>query len=417
MRAGRSAVGCNSVAALRWSNLSQSDLCAAYDYFRDQRIEVACVSRVLGLFLAEQQLLRRKTKPLSPRERQIQSFSTYLREVRGLTPTTVLGHCRRIGAFLQFLKVDEQPSAIRQLGQDQIDAFLCQAAKTNNRFSMQQIVASLRIFLRQLHAEGLLRDPLHQQIDTPRTYRLEQLPRAWPWEQVLALLRSIDCSTPYGLRDFTLLHLAASYGLRSGELVRLTLDDIDWRAGTLKIRQTKTKQTLLLPLSKESRAVLATLRERRPSARCIPGTLSAPQSPGGPLAPTAVHDILERRIALSGLQLPLLGSHALRHSLAVHLLRQGVCLPTIGAALGHRDCESTAVYLRLAVEDLREVGLPVPQGGHATVPEQRGWKKRLVPAREQPAESRRPGRIPERVGRFDASLFANAARLGTRLPE
>ena len=74
----------------------------------------------------------------------------------------------------------------------------------------------------------------------------------------------------------------------------------------------------------------------------------------------------------------------LRHSLAVHLLRQGVCLPTIGAALGHRDCESTAVYLRLAVEDLREVGLPVPQGGNATVPEQRGWKQKLVPARERP---------------------------------
>ena len=119
---------------------------------------------------------------------------------------------------------------------------------------MQQIVGSLRTFLRQLHAQGLLRDPLHQQVDTPRTYRLEQLPRAWPWEQVIALLRSIDCSTPVGLRDFTLLYLAANYGLRSGEVVRLTLDDIDWRANTLTVRQTKTKQTLLLPLSEEAAA-------------------------------------------------------------------------------------------------------------------------------------------------------------------
>ena len=206
-------------------------------------------------------------KPISHAERQIQSFSAYLREVRGLTPSTISGHCHRIGAFLRFLKVEERPSAIRHLSPDQIDAFLCQAAKTNNRFSMQHIVASLRVFLRQLHAQGFLRDPFHQQIDTPRTYRLEQLPRAWPWEQVLALLRSIDCSTPHGLRDFTVLHLAASYGLRSGELVRLTLDDIDWRAGTLKVRQTKTKQTLLLPLSEESRAVFARYVERRPSAR------------------------------------------------------------------------------------------------------------------------------------------------------
>ena len=209
-------------------------------------------------FLTSDSLLRREPdKPLSHTERLLHSFSTYLRETRGLAPLTVLGHCRRIRAFLEFLKIEEQPSAVRGINLDQIDAFLCQAAKTNNRFSMQQIVGSLRAFLRQLHAQGLLHDSLYQQIDTPRIYRLEQLPRAWPWEQVLALLRSIDCSTPGGLRDFTPLYLAASYGLRSGEVVRLTLDDIDWQARTLKIRQTKTKQTLLLPLSEESCAVLA----------------------------------------------------------------------------------------------------------------------------------------------------------------
>lgn len=365
--------------------LSQSDLRAAYDHFRKRWIEVASAARVLGRFLTEQQLLRLEhVRPPSHAERQLQSFGAYLREVRGLTPSTVLGHCRRIGAFLQFLKIDERPSAVRQVSPDQIDAFLCQAAKTNNRFSMQQIVASLRAFLRWQHAQGLLRHPLHQQIDTPRTYRLERLPRAWPWEQVLALLRSIDSSTPGGLRDFTLLYLTASYGLRSGEVIRLTLDDIDWRAGTLKIRQTKTKQILLLPLSEESRAVLARyLSAGRPCSKHRELFLRR-HAPAGPLAPTAVHEVLERRIALSGLPLPLLGTHALRHSFAVHLLHQGVCLPTIGAALGHRNCESTAIYLRLAIEDLREVGLPVPQGGKATVPERRRWKQRLVPGRETP---------------------------------
>ena len=117
----------------------------------------------------------------------------------------------------------------------------------------------------------------------------------------------------------------------------------------------------------------------------------------GPLAPTAVHDILERRILLSGLQLPLLGTHALRHSLAVHLLRQGVSLPTIGAALGHRNCESTGIYLRLAIEDLREVGLPVPQGGKAPVPEQRHWKQKLIPASRGKLRGH-PGRTGFRSG-------------------
>lgn len=378
--------------------LGPSDFRAAYEHFRDRWIEVAAASRVLGRFLGEQQLLRaERVTPPSPTERELQSFSTYLREVRGFTCTTALGHCRRVRAFLHFLKLEERPSALRSVNTDQIDTFLGHAAQTNNRFSMQQIVGSLRTFLRHLHAQGRLRQPLHQQIDTPRTYRLEQLPRAWSWEQVRALLRSIDDSTPSGLRDFALLYLGASYGLRSGELVRLTLDDIDWRAGTLRIRQTKTKQTLLLPLSQESRAVLA-----RYVSVGRPGSVHRElflrrKAPAGPLAPTAVHDILERRIALSGLPLPMLGSHALRHSLAVHLLQQGVGLPTIGAALGHRDCESTAIYLRLAIDDLREVGLPVPQDGQATVPERRRWKQKLVPGRDTP-------RVPLEQVRFRSGL-------------
>jgi len=94
-----------------------------------------------------------------------------------------------------------------------------------------------------------LAEPLHQRIDTPRVYRLEQLPRALPWEQVVALLRSINRSTPAGIRDFTLLYLACCYGLRSGELVRLTLDNINWRTATLKVPQTKTRQVLQLPLN------------------------------------------------------------------------------------------------------------------------------------------------------------------------
>jgi len=62
---------------------------------------------------------------------------------------------------------------------------------------------------------------------------------------------------PDNLRDFTLLYLAARCGLRSGELVRLTLEDIDCQANTLRVAQTKTKQSLLLPLTDESGAILA----------------------------------------------------------------------------------------------------------------------------------------------------------------
>src|SRR5207245_7209988 len=126
---------------------------------------------------------------------------------------------------------------------------------------------------------------------------------------------------------------------------RLTLDDIDWQGNTLRVVQTKTKQSLLLPLTDESGAILAHyVRDGRPRSLYRELFLRC-RAPSGPLAATAVYDILEHRLALSGLKLAPLGSHVLRHSLAVHLLRQGVNLHTIGAALGHRNPESTTIYL------------------------------------------------------------------------
>lgn len=357
------------------TDLDQSDFHAAYEHFRHCRVDVATFARSLGRFLIERQLIRaERPKPLSRSEHQIQLFSSYLREMRGLAPATVLGHQRRIRLFLQFIGLDTRPSAIRRLNLNQIELFLRQSAKTNNRFSLQHIVSSLRAFLRCQYTAGVVQTPLHQRIDTPRTYRLERLPQALPWEQISALLRSIDRASPGGLRDFTLLYLAACYGLRSGDLVRLTLDDINWRTATLTVRQTKTKQTLLLPLTDEAADVLVSyLKTGRPASSHRELFLRR-RAPAGPLAPTAVHDILEHRITLSGLELPLIGSHVLRHSLAVHLMRCEASLPTIGAVLGHRDSESTSVYLRLNTTDLRAVGLPVPNDSSEVVLESNSRK-------------------------------------------
>lgn len=392
---------CNHIKALtrlvRWlqrlrgpdlKGLTQSDLSSAYDWFRKREPGVAGTTRALEKFFRERQFIPEgKTPPLPASERELEDHGTYLREACGLTTTTIQGHQSRLRFFLRFLKFDEHASVIRTLRMDQIEVFLRKAARTNNRFSLQHVVASLRGFLRRKHVQGVLKRPLHQHIDTPRTYRLEQLPRSLPWEQVVALLRSIDRSRPDGLRDFTLLYLAAAYGLRSSELVRLTLDDINWRAGVLHVSQSKTRQTLQLPLTEEAGGVLARyLKNGRPQSEHRQLFLRR-RAPTGPLAHTAVHDILEYRIRRSGLELPLLGTHVLRHSFAVHLLRRGVPMRQIGEALGHRDCQSTAVYLRLAVDDLRDVGLPVPDSGRPALLDPAGWTQKLPKAR---TEKRRP---------------------------
>jgi integrase/recombinase XerD len=123
------------------------------------------------------------------------------------------------------------------------------------------------------------------------------------------------------MRDFTLLYLAAAYGLRSGELVRLTLDDIDWRGRTLHVAERKNGREIQLPLTDDAANILIDyLRKARPQSSQRQLFLRM-RAPNGPLKPTAVHDIFEHRVKLSGLKLPQRGSHVLRHSFALNLLR------------------------------------------------------------------------------------------------
>jgi site-specific recombinase XerD len=222
---------------------------------------------------------------------------------------------------------------------------------------------------------------------------------------VRALLDSIDRSTTRGLRDFSLLYLTAAYGLRSSELVRLTLDNFDWHARTLRVYQPKTRQVMPLPLTDEAAGVLINyLRKARPKSEDRHLFLRF-RAPAGPLAPAMVSDALERCRRASGLKLPPVGAHVLRHSFAVRLLRQGVAMKTIGDTLGHRDVGSTLVYLRLGLEDLRAVSLPLPVSTAIA--------KRSGAAIYQPRQ--RAARFRRRLPKRFHSLLATALQRFVRL--
>src|SRR3984957_12558171 len=127
------------------------------------------------------------------------------------------------------------------------------------------MVAHLRTFLRFVASSGGTVAGLDRQIDTPRVYREEKLPKALPWETVKAFLHSIDRTTPSGIRDYAIFLLIATYGLRGCDIVALTLDDVAWRARCIRIQQRKTGRLLWLPLTDEvAAALLEYLRRGRP---------------------------------------------------------------------------------------------------------------------------------------------------------
>jgi site-specific recombinase XerD len=318
--------------------------------------------RALREFLATRGLVRpERPQVLTPCEQLAAEYGRHLETARGLCRHTIDHHACTAIRFLEHVGYDGDPARLTALNASSIEGFIRDRAQHLRRTSVQTMIGELRGFLRftTTRFEGMA--GLESQIDVPRIYTQEQLPRALPWETVQALLASIDRSTPRGLRDYTMLFLTATYGLRVGEVVALTLDDINWREGQLKIMQQKTRHHLVLPLTDQAgAAILDYLRNARPSgvsSRCL---FISTRAPIGPLVRAAVTAAFVRRAKCSGLQIPFAGAHCLRHSYAVHLLRQGVSLKLIGDLLGHRSAGSTCVYLRLATEDLRQVPLAVP---------------------------------------------------------
>jgi len=323
---------------------------------------LAAAVHALERYLEERALLSQPTLTSpSRREQQLADYRTFLEEVRGLTPSTVRAHLRTVSRLLAQIRFEESPTALQALTAHDIEVFLKSLGDQHSRASLQHTIAHIRGFVRFGTLTGGLCPAIDWHVDTPRVFRLEQLPRAWPWDGVCTFLDAIDRTTSMGVRDYAIFFLIATYGLRACDILALTLDDFRWRQGELRVAQRKTGHPLVLPLTDAAgEAVLHYLRDGRPQIASRQLFLRV-RAPMGPLKSTAINDAFEACYKRSGLTLPTTGVHGLRHSYALHLLRQGTSLKTIGDLLGHRSPESTCVYLRLDVEDLRQVALELPR--------------------------------------------------------
>lgn len=229
-------------------------------------------------------------------------YAKHLREVRGFAASTVSSHRRTAQGFLHHL--EEADTAVGSIQASSIESYVTEAGRRLGRASLQHEIAALRGFLRFLSTDGRVAAGLDQQIDTPRLYRLEQLPRALPWETVRTLLRSMDTTTPMGLRDYAMFLLIATYGLRASEVVAISLDDIRWRQGVLRIHQRKTSSPLELPLTNEVLSALVKHLKRTPPPAPYRRVFLRMRAPVGILKPTAVTEAFQALVRKSGVSVP-----------------------------------------------------------------------------------------------------------------
>lgn len=291
----------------------------------------------------------------------LREFAADMRQHRGNAEGTV--RLRILGAsnFLAFLRMRRR--APRDLRLSDLDAYVLKCAQRYAPATVSDICSMLRSFTRFLRASGRISVDLAESILVPARRNGVRPHRTLPWNDVQRILSAIDRSTPLGKRDYALLLLMSTYGLGAGETIRLTLDDIDWRAATLRIIRPKTRAEFLLPLLPAvARALGSYLRNGRPRHAPTRHVFLRMSVPHGRLSSaSAVRDRLIEYARAAGVSAPYLGSHVLRHTNAGRHMELGTPPKLIGDILGHRDPESTSAYLRVATERLRQMALPVPQ--------------------------------------------------------
>jgi integrase/recombinase XerD len=299
----------------------------------------------------------------------LMDYRRWLQDCRGLALSTIEAGLEETQRFLAWQVRRCSSDSLRDLSLPQVHEYLRMRAARMRRTTLKAVSQNLSGFLRFLHQFGHVPFDLSGRMVRPTLYEFESIPSVLRPREIAQILKVTRRDrSARGRRDYAILTLLASYGLRAGEIVHLQLRDIDWRAETILIRHSKIRGATVLPLLPVAgEAVLSYLRSGRPktSSREVFIRMSAPLK--GFSRGNALHALVRRRIAAAGVRpAGKRGPHVFRHAHAVGLLRATVPMKTISDLLGHRSSRSTAVYLKLDSEELRGVALPLPNVEGAT---------------------------------------------------
>ncbi|MET3204595.1 UNVERIFIED_ORG: site-specific recombinase XerD [Arthrobacter sp. UYEF13] len=287
----------------------------------------------------------------------VPGFFDYLVKERGLRPLTVgfyRIHLNRFEAYLGHIGVE----SVRELSPTIISAFLVERAGAGLvKSTVRDEAGALKVFLRYAHRQGILASDLSTAVGCSQVYRLSEIPRSISWAEVNLVLASVDRRTEAGRRDYAVLVLLVTYGLRSREVAALTLDDIDWKRDRLAVPERKAGHSTAFPLSVVvGQALVDYLQHGRPHTTDRHVFFQA-VAPHQPISAAGVSSRARHYLLKAGIDVPRPGSHTLRHTAVQRLIDANFTLKSIGDFVGHRSARSTEVYAKVAVEALREVAL------------------------------------------------------------
>lgn len=296
---------------------------------------------------------------VTPVDEELHRYGEYMEHVRGLAPKTRSMALRIVGRLLT-ARFGKGAVDIAAITPEHVRCFFAGQAKLYSKpANAGLVVASLRGYFRYRASLGGLVHGLIGAVSYPANWSLSSLPKTLTTEEVERLIGSLGQPGRSMRRADAIVRCALDLGLRSGEIARLSLDDIDWQAGTLILRHTKGRREDVLPLpTATGEAIAAYLEQERPktSNRAVFVRHVAPRDQ--PAGADLVRKTIRQAYARAGL--PYTRSHLLRHTMANRLLASGSSLKEVADVLRHRSLNTTLIYAKLDSRKLAEVALPWP---------------------------------------------------------
>ena len=291
-----------------------------------------------------------------PHSTQVSAYEAWMRDERGLSEGTIEKNLDAADEFFNCLTTRDVP--LNAVKITDIDSAIASknARKQYSRATMRIYATGLRSFFRFAEDQGWCTPGLAMGIMPPRIYPQENVPAGLARNDVQRLLATTEGHRPIDKRDRAILMLLAAYGLRSREIRGLQLEDLDWENETLRVHCPKPGRTQTYPLSRGvGQAILRYILDVRPSRpeRTLFFSIAAPFRP---LSASGVGHVVRSRLHRLGIVTGRRGPHTLRHATAQHLLNHGMSMKVIGDYLGHRNPSTTAIYAKVDVNSLREVG-------------------------------------------------------------
>jgi integrase/recombinase XerD len=302
----------------------------------------------------------RQRCPLSAIDREVRRFDQYLHATCGVQEATRVYRRRYLREFLRAQFPEGQVDR-SQLTSTAVIKYVIRRASRLAPGSAKVVASSLRSYFRFLQLHGACDEALVLAVPAPSTRSLTSLPKPLTDDDVRRLLAAFDRGTATGRRDYAITRCVLDLGLRANDVAALTVNDIDWRAGTLRIAGGKSRRGDTLPLpAPVGRAIAVYLRRDRPQRSTRQLFLSV-RPRGRALTWHIVRNVIRDAGRRAGLATTVTGTRVLRQTTATRLLRQGASLKAIADILRHRSLDTAAIYTKVDVPRLAAVAAPWPQ--------------------------------------------------------